>query len=249
MLKTERLARWLGREAKKSRYLRLEAMNRTVWAACIIILAASCSMPSCKDADAGNAALSGRQAVRREDNPENFRAIDSAIRLLKSGDLALRTGADATSVMLRQMNLTDKTYSHCGIVLVENGYPYVYHSIGGEDNPEAKLRRDSAAVFFTPVSNERLGVARLDISGAQVGRLAGIARRYWRQGVLFDLDFDLKSDDKLYCAEFVYKAVREATADTGYFQITHLLKRSYVGVDNLCAPRHAKIICDVRYKL
>jgi hypothetical protein len=186
---------------------------------------------------------------RREDNPVNYRAIDSTVRLLKDGDLALRTGADATSVMLRQMNLSNKTYSHCGIVMIENGYPFVYHSIGGEDNPNSKLRRDSAAVFFTPVSNERLGVARLDLSKEHIKKLRTIALRYWQAQVPFDLDFDLATDDKLYCAEFVYKAVQEAVSDTGFFRITHLLQRSYVGVDNLYEPRHATMICDVRYKL
>lgn len=187
--------------------------------------------------------------TRREDNPANFKSIDSAIHMLKDGDLALRTGADATSVMLRQMNLTNKTYSHCGIVLIEDGYPFVYHSIGGEDNPDARLRRDSACVFFTPVSNERLGIARLDLTALQKAKLGTIARRYLQAKALFDMDFDLATDDKLYCAEFVYKAVREATADTAYFHITHLLQRSYVGVDNLYEPQHAAIVCDVRYKL
>ncbi len=204
---------------------------------------------ACKREEAGATQKSGQAIARREDNIQNSKSIDSAVRLLKDGDLALRTGADATSVMLRQMNLTNKTYSHCGIVMIEDGYPFVYHSIGGEDNPAAKLMRDSACVFFTPVSNERLGIARLDISARQIEHLHNIARRYWRAGTLFDLDFDLASDDKLYCAEFVYKAVREATADTGYFPITHLLKKTYVGVDNLYDPRHAEIICDVRYKL
>ena len=186
---------------------------------------------------------------RRENNPANKAAIDSAIRLLHNGDLVLRTGADITSVMLRQMNLTDKTYSHCGIVMIEGGYPFVYHSIGGEDNPDEHLRRDAATVFFSPVSNERIGIARLDITPAQVVRLHTVARRYYAAGAPFDMDFDLKTDDRLYCAEFVYKAIREATADTAYFDKSRLLERSYVGVDNLTNSRHAKIICDVRYKL
>jgi hypothetical protein len=188
-------------------------------------------------------------SLRRENNPANFRAIDSVIDLLKDGDIALRTGADATSVMLRQMNLTNKTYSHCGIVMIENGYPFVYHSIGGEDNPDSRLRRDSASVFFTPVSNERLGAARLDISQVQIDKLRQIALRYWKAGVPFDMDFDLLSDDKLYCAEFVYKAVQEAVSNRSYFHITHLLNRTYVGVDNLYEAPHARIIADVRYKL
>lgn len=187
-------------------------------------------------------------AMTRETNPWNARMIDSSVHLLQNGDLVLRTGADATSYMLRQMNLTNKTYSHCGIVMIENGYPFVYHSIGGEDNPDEKLRRDSASFFFSPVSNERLGIARLDLSGSQIGLLHDIVQRYYKMAVPFDMDFDLATNDRLYCAEFVYKAIREATADTGYFSQTKLLAKTYVGVDNLYDRRHAKIICDIRYK-
>lgn len=186
--------------------------------------------------------------VVREKNVWNLRAVDSSVHLLHNGDLVLRTGADATSYMLRQMNLTNKTYSHCGIVMIEDGYPFVYHSIGGEDNPDEKLRRDSASLFFSPVSNERLGIARLDINPTQIEILHAIVKRYYSKAIPFDLDFDLDTDDKLYCAEFVYKAIREATNDTGYFGQTKLLAKTYVGVDNLYDKRHAKIICDIRYK-
>ncbi len=133
--------------------------------------------------------------------------------------------------------------------MIENGYPFVYHSIGGEDNPDSKLRKDSAATFFTPVSNERLGVARLDLSASQINKLHAIVSRYWHVGVPFDLDFDLATNDKLYCAEFVYKVVLEATGNPDYFHLTHLLKRTYVGVDNLYEAPHARIVCDVLYKL
>lgn len=186
--------------------------------------------------------------VRREANPWNKLMVDSSVHLLQNGDLVLRTGADATSYMLRQMNLTNKTYSHCGIVMVEDGYPFVYHSIGGEDNPDEKLRRDSASFFFSPVSNERLGIARLDLSTPQIEKLHDVVKQYYKLAIPFDLDFDLVSNDRFYCAEFVYKAIREATADTGYFSQTKLLAKTYVGVDNLYDTRHAKIICDIRYK-
>jgi hypothetical protein len=186
--------------------------------------------------------------VRREDNPANYHAIDSCLSLLKDGDLVLRTGADATSYMLRQMNRINRTYSHCGIVMMEHGYPFVYHSIGGEDNPDAKLRRDSAAFFFSPVSNERFGLARLDLSSRQIDRLHTVVRDYYKMAIPFDMNFDLITDDKFYCAEFVYKSVRAATADTAYFSLTRLGRRTYVGVDNLYDARHAKIICDVQFK-
>jgi hypothetical protein len=185
----------------------------------------------------------------REDNPANAAAIDSALHLLRDGDLVVRTGADAISVMLRQMNLQDKTYSHCGIVMIEDGYPFVYHSIGGEDNPDERLRRDSAAFFFSPIYNERMGIARLDLTSRQIEQLHAIVRRYYAARIPFDMDFDMATDDKLYCAEFVYKAIGECVGDPAYFEQSHVLDRSYVGVDNLTDERHAKIICDVRYKL
>lgn len=186
--------------------------------------------------------------LRRENRPENIRAIDSAIQLLHDGDLALRTGADATSVMLRQMNQHNKAYSHCGIVFIEKGQPFVYHSIGGEDNPDAALRRDPASVFFSPKGNERMGIARLQLTNAEIQRLHGIVQAFWRARIPFDMDFDLKTNNRLYCAEFVYKAVTEATQDSSYFSVSKLLDKVYVGVDDLYAPRHARLICDVHYK-
>lgn len=190
-----------------------------------------------------------KHQAQRQDNPENFKVIDSAMKFLQNGDIALRTGADVISEMLRGMNQHDKTYSHCGIVMIENGYPFVYHSIGGEDNPDAQLQRDSASRFFSPVSNERLGIARLSLTKLQIDSLYGIVKRYFVAGTPFDMDFDLSTNNKLYCAEFVYKSVEEAIGDTGYFRTSEVLNRRYVAVDNITDKKHAKMICDVQYKL
>src|SRR5205823_1030742 len=102
----------------------------------------------------------------------------------------------------------NKTYSHSGIVVIEDGKPYVYHSIGGEDNPDAVLRRDPASFFFSPLNNFGFGIARYDMADSTIGKLKGIVKQYYKEKIKFDLDFDLKTDDRLYCAEFVYKAVR-----------------------------------------
>ena len=195
--------------------------------------------------------LPGPQAPLRHlsDNPQNYKAIDSSIQMLQSGDLVLRTGSDAVSYMLRQMNQKNKTYSHCGIVLIEDGYPFVYHSIGGEDNPAETLRRDSASFFFSPEYNQRLGVVRLGLTAVQIERLQHLVQEYYQARVRFDMDFDMQSDDKLYGAEFVYKAVCRATENALFFPLTSLFGRQYVGVDDLYENSHAKIICDYIYRL
>ena len=186
--------------------------------------------------------------VQRARNAANQHAIDSVLHLLHNGDMVMRTGADATSYMLCQMNLHNKTYSHCGLVVIEDGYPYVYHCIGGEDNPGERMRRDSARVFFNPHSNMGIGVARFDLTPTVIDSVLLLLHDYHKRGVLFDMDFDLQTDDKIYCAELLYKVIQGAVHDAHYFRLTHFFGRTYVGVDDLYESSHAKRVCEIRYK-
>jgi hypothetical protein len=188
------------------------------------------------------------QGQKRFQNVENQRMVDSAIRLLRTGDLVLRTGADVTSYIFTQFNQTDKTYSHCGLVVVEDGYPFVYHSIGGEDNPNEKLRRDSASFWFSPANNLGFGIARFSFDSSQTAALQGIVYQYFREQRRFDMDFDLSTDDRLYCAEFVYKALNQAVKDSSFIRPVSRLGKTFVAVDNLFLNSHAKLVCQVRYK-
>jgi len=178
----------------------------------------------------------------------NKKSVDSAITLLQSGDLVVRSGKGTTSYMLMQMNQKDKTYSHCGIVVIENGYPFVYHSIGGEDNPDARVRRDSANYFFSPLNNFGFGIYRYDLEPENITKLENVVRQYYREKRKFDMDFDLKTDDKLYCAEFVYKAVNTAAADSAYIGITHAFGYTFVGIDDLFLNLHTHKIWEVKFK-
>src|ERR1700722_15133814 len=98
--------------------------------------------------------------TQQSSNLYNKQKVDTAVSMLRSGYIVLRTGLGADSYLLSQMNRKDKTYSHCGIVMIENGYPFVYHSIGGEDNPDERLRRDSASFFFSPLHNSGLAIVQ-----------------------------------------------------------------------------------------
>ncbi len=174
--------------------------------------------------------------------------VDTAVSLLKSGDIVLRRGLGADSYMLAEMNRTDKTYSHCGIVMVEGGYPFVYHSIGGEDNPDERLRRDSASFFFSPLHNTHAAIVRYSFSGEEVSRLGDVVRNYYRIKPRFDLKFDLSTDDVLYCSEFVYKSVSQTLADTAYIHISGLFGHRFVGIDDLFLNEHANVVWQTKFK-
>ena len=178
----------------------------------------------------------------------NKHAVDTAVSLLRSGYLVLRMGAGADSRLLAEMNRKDKTYSHCGIVIIENGYPFVYHSIGGEDNPDERLRRDSATFFFSPQHNMGIAVVQYDYNEDRVNELSRVVNKYYAQRPKFDMKFDLATDDKLYCAEFVYKAVNKAMNDPQYIKTTSLLGYTFVGIDDLFINPHAHIIWQTGFK-
>ena len=132
--------------------------------------------------------------------------------------------------------------------MIENGYPFVYHSIGGEDNPDERLRRDSASFFFSPLHNMGLGIIRYDLSAGQITQLGKVVRDYYAQRPRFDMKFDLSTDDQLYCSEFVYKALCRTTADTSYIGRSYHLKKPYIGIDDLYGSDHATFIWKMRYK-
>lgn len=188
------------------------------------------------------------KATRRYADAWNKQAVDTAVARLRSGNIVLRMGLGASSRILSQINRRDKSYSHCGIVMIENGYPFVYHSIGGEDNPDERLRRDSACFFFSPLHNERIAIIIYDYSPAGVKELGNVVRTFYKARPKFDMQFDLATDDKLYCSEFVYKAIVKAMKDTAYLHTTLALGRSFVGIDDLFLNRHASTAYLVRFK-
>jgi len=178
----------------------------------------------------------------------NERGVDTAVSLLRSGYIVLRTGLGADSYLLAQMNRKDKTYSHCGIVMVEHGYPFVYHSIGGEDNPDERLRRDSAKFFFSPLHNSGIAIVQYDYNESRVSALRRVVSDYYKARPKFDMHFDLKTDDALYCSEFVYKAINKTMKDSGYIRPTTVLGFTFVGIDDLFINSHAHIVWQLRYK-
>jgi hypothetical protein len=189
-----------------------------------------------------------KRYLSRKNNLQNISGVDSCVRLLQTGDLLVRRGDDMTSYILSQLNMKDKTYSHCGIVVIENGYPYVYHSIGGEDNPDEILRRDSAHTWCSPANNHAFAAYRYNMADSMKARLASVVQGYYSEGRMFDMAFDISTDDRLYCSEMIYKALKKATGVDDYIQLSNNYGRSFVGVDDLYLMNHTEPVCRIRFK-
>lgn len=188
-----------------------------------------------------------KRYVSRKNNPLNISAVDSCAGLLQTGDLVVRRGDDMTSYMLSQLNAKDKTYSHCGIVVIENGYTYVYHSIGGEDNPDGVIRRDSAHIWCSPANNLGFAAYRYAVSDSVKDSFVRCICDFYKEKRMFDMSFDLSTDDRLYCSEMIYKAL-EQTMGKNYIRISNDYGRSFVGVDDLYLSDNTEPVCRIRFK-
>jgi hypothetical protein len=148
--------------------------------------------------------------------------IEDGQSRLREGDLVVRMNRDPSSRFIKYFNHKDKNYSHAGIVLFEHGYPYVYHIIDGEENPDKKMRKDSLRHFCNPRKNVAYGIYRYNMSADEISKLKDIVHEWYTCGVRFDSLFSLQSDDRMYCSEMISKAVTEATGKRILFEQTQL---------------------------
>jgi hypothetical protein len=152
-------------------------------------------------------------------------AVSEGQSLLRDGDLVVRLNRDFTSQFIKNFNRHDKSFSHSGMVLFENGRPYVFHMISGGENPDGKMKKDLLEQFWNPRKNSSYGIYRYDISRCEIQKLKGIVYKWYAQGLQFDSAFNLSSDNKMYCAEMISKALYQATNKRISIESTQLTKR------------------------
>ena len=161
---------------------------------------------------------------------DSVHAFESQIR---SGDIILRSGRDFTSESLRSLNQRNKTYSHCGIARIENDSVFVYHALGGEWNPDQQVRRDPIAYFADPFNNKALGIYRYNIDSTYQQHIAAEAYSAYLKKIPFDMDFDLKTTERLYCAELVARCVESGSRLNVKIPHSHIGQFEFIGVDDL----------------
>ncbi len=166
---------------------------------------------------------------------------------LHSGDLIFRHGKGFISKALMSFGRTEKKYSHAGIVAVENGNVFVYHAIGGEENKTNKLRKDPLEVFCNPADVYAFGIYRTDINPDQIKSVIEISDTYYKSGLEFDTKFDLSTDDKMYCTEFVYKVFEHAAGNQNYIYLPTLTGKKYITCDDLYCNSRCREIYQYHY--
>ncbi len=145
---------------------------------------------------------------------------------IQSGDLILRTGRDFSSEQVQDMSKEDKSYSHGGIALVENGQVLIYHVEPDFYYKNDKVRKEPLDSFIAINHNKGFALARYDLSAVEVGTLITYLETQYQKRVQFDIGFDLKSNDKMYCSEMIMKGLRAATKDRIQIEIQPLTDKT-----------------------
>lgn len=162
---------------------------------------------------------------------ERWKLIHVMADSIREGDLVLRCGNDYISESLSDFSQQEKLFSHSGLAMMDNGVMYIYSNMAGDINPDEIMRRDVVDSFITPFHNVAVGIYRYDITTAELNDLRNIIHKHYINKLPFDMNFDLATDDKMYCAEMIAKSVEQATANRITFSkslITPGLKEKYL---------------------
>ena len=207
---------------------------------CLLLFLASCGA-------APDKYISPNQATTEKeklDIEKAFFMIRQESSKVLTGDLIMRTGNDFTSDVMRKLSLEDKTYSHSGIASLENDTLFVYHAMGGEWNPDKKIRRDPFILFCNPYENKGFGIFRYQLSDFEMTHFLSRVKNYYQQGVVFDMKFDLATDDKMYCTEYVYKALDQILI----LPTTTINGIEYIAPDDLYSIPQCKLIKQIDFQ-
>lgn len=153
---------------------------------------------------------------------------------LKDGDLVLRHSKGFVSDAILTFQTKEPEFSHSGVVKKVNGKTYVYHATGGEENVTNNMKRDPISLYCHPAAVFKFGIFRYDLPAAEMDAFMAIMDANYEQGVQFDLDFDMTTDETMYCSEMIYKAMEEVRGKEGNFiGMSYVGNKPYVAIDDL----------------
>jgi hypothetical protein len=181
---------------------------------------------------------------KRSNLEEDIKRIQA---LVKSGDVIVRNGNDEVSNAARSFNRKDKTYSHCGLVQVEQDTAFVYHALGGSYNPSQKLLRQTMKDFCSDEDIDKVAVFRYPLDDKESAVLSSWTQHQYRNGLAFDLFFNFQTDDKMYCSEFVFKGLNTAKNNTLKKLLPVNEETLYIAIDDLYLNEWAEPVAEQQF--
>ncbi len=159
---------------------------------------------------------------------------------LKDGDLIFRLGYGLDSIFAANFSNKAKDYSHVGFLLkIEKGF-FVVHSVEDEQFNYNGVVKEPLTQYLQGV--KKWAVYRYGLSTIEISKLKDTIYMSLNKNISFDSDFDLETDSKLYCSEFVYKVINH-TLKKEYIKLGKIiLGKKFVTISDLYENIEAKLI-------
>ena len=144
---------------------------------------------------------------------------DSVFALLRPGDIVIRKGNGPLSAHL--MNNTKEDYTHCGILVNEEGTWKVIHTIGGTSSEESidGMQTQLLSEFVSHAADSMLFICRPVFADSIEILVPKLAYEYLDQKIPFDHRFSMYTTEKLFCSELLYYIFKEVNDGKNVFEV------------------------------
>ncbi|MCG8576021.1 MAG: hypothetical protein MI810_14120 [Flavobacteriales bacterium] len=128
---------------------------------------------------------------------------------LQEGDVIIRKGNGPLSYHL--MNNTKEDYSHCGVLVKEEGEWTIIHTIGGTSSEDAidGMQTQSLKEFVMNAADSMLYICRPIFVDSAGPKIKERAYYYLDQEIPFDHRFSVFTTDEFYCTELLFYIFRD----------------------------------------
>jgi len=131
--------------------------------------------------------------------------------MIKSGDLVFRQGRGIFSELFSNIGDVDSIFSHVGIVYKEKNDVFVIHTEANEFTGVGFAKVEPLSSFISRSNSITYDFYRVkELNNKNENIVLKTALKYVANKIPFDINFNLKDSDKLYCSELVYKAYKSA---------------------------------------
>jgi hypothetical protein len=161
---------------------------------------------------------------------------------LQNGDIILRSGRGFLSEVFRSMSDKEKKYSHAGIIFFINKNPFVCHYI---DADSIDFKVEPLNIFASSYQCSAFAVYRYNLSAKMQCIIVNEIHKNILHPLPFDNRFDLRTDDSMYCTEWVCKCLSKSGIKIPY---TNHAGFKYLSADNLYINTACKKINDYEYR-
>ncbi len=170
----------------------------------------------------------------------NQTAAVSLPSTFQAGDLILRRGVGIISDIARNFAATEKRFSHIGILVDYKQQTHVVHSVHEDAKGFDGVVMETLSDFLKHASD--WAVYRLKLKQAQQQKLASTAIHYAHRKIPFDSQFNLNTQQALYCTEFIWRVSGEVSQPNPILAATIRGGVRYISIEDIYKQNNAVLI-------